>query len=209
MGAVDERGDIRGPPAPGHGAPGGLEDARKVLLNLRHLLAVTAVCVVLMAVFMPGLVSDYEERLKNYNGNVAAIEAEFQKVKVYNNLTPTVYRAPAALSVFSKGIADRLETSERIDLDEVSGTETGVGEANTLLSVFPAMDVTLILKIVISVLALLMAYDVVSGEREQGTLRLILSNTTPRHQVLLGKLVAGWMTLTVPGRRRLSGLLTC
>ncbi len=60
------------------------------------------------------------------------------------------------------------------------------------------MDVTLILKIVISVLALLMAYDVVSGEREQGTLRLILSNTTPRHQVLLGKLVAGWMTLAVP-----------
>ncbi len=158
----------------------------------------TVVCIVLMAVFMPGLVNDYEERLQNYNGNIARNEAEFQKVKVYNNLTPTVYRAPAALSVFSKGIVDRLEVSERIDLDEVSGTETGVGEANTLLSVFPVMDVTLILKIVISVLALLMAYDVVSGEREQGTLRLILSNTTPRHQILLGKLVAGWMTLAVP-----------
>ena len=158
----------------------------------------TTVCVILIAVFMPGLVNDYEERLANYNGNVATNEAEFQKVKVYNNLTPTVYRAPAVLSVFSKGIADRLENSERIDLDEVSGAETGVGEANTLLSVFPTLDVTLILKIVISVLALLMAYDVVSGEREQGTLRLILSSTTPRHQVLLGKLVAGWMTLAVP-----------
>lgn len=185
-----------------HGVPGMTWKIaqKEFLLNLMTFkFAVgTAVCIVLIAVFMPGLVSDYKERLENYNGNVAINEAQFQKVKVYNNLTPTVYRAPAVLSVFSKGIADRLETSERIDLEAVSGTETGVGEANTLLSVFPAMDVTLILKIVISVLALLMAYDVVSGEREQGTLRLILSNTTPRHQVLLGKLIAGWMTLAVP-----------
>jgi len=185
-----------------HGVPGMTWNiARKeFLLNLMTFKFVigTAVCIVLMAVFMPGLVSDYRERLLNHNGNVALNEAEFQKVKVYNNLTPTVYRVPTVLSVFSKGIVDRLENAERIDLDEVSGAETGVGEANTLLSVFPALDVTLILKIVISVLALLMAYDVVSGEREQGTLRLVLSNTTPRHQVLLGKLLAGWMTLAVP-----------
>lgn len=185
-----------------HGMPGMTwQIARKeFLLNLMTFKFTigTAVCIILMAVFMPGLVNDYKERLQNYNGNVAMNEAEFQKVKVYNNLTPTVYRTPTVLSVFSKGIVDRLETSERIDLEDVSGAETGVGEANTLLSVFPTMDVTLILKIVISVLALLMAYDVVSGEREQGTLRLILSNTAPRHQVLLGKLVAGWMTLAVP-----------
>jgi len=185
-----------------HGVPGMTwKIARKeFLLNLMtfKFTVGTAVCIVLMAVLMPGLVNDYEERLANYNGNVASNQAEFQKVKVYNNLTPTVYRTPTVLSVFSKGIADRLENPERIDLDEVSGSATGVGEANTLLSVFPAMDVTLILKIVISVLALLMAYDVISGEREQGTLRLILSNTAPRHQVLLGKLLAGWMSLAVP-----------
>jgi ABC-type transport system involved in multi-copper enzyme maturation permease subunit len=199
---VSERQDIGGPLRHlTHGVPGMTwKIARKeFLLSLMTFkFAVgTTVCVVLMVVFMPGLVNDYEERLANYNGNVAANEAEFQKVRVYNNLTPTVYRAPTVLSVFSKGIVNRLENSERIDLDEVSGTETGVGEANTLLSVFPTMDVTLILKIVISVLALLMAYDVVSSEREQGTLRLILSNRAPRPQILLGKLVAGWMTLAV------------
>jgi len=185
-----------------HGVPGMTwQIARKeFLLNLMTFkFAVgTAVCVVLMAVLMPGLVNDYEDQLANYNGNVAANQAEFQSVKAYKQLTPTVYRTPTVLSVFSKGIVDRLESSERIDVDEVSGSASGVGEANTLLSVFPAMDVTLILKIVISVLALLMAYDVISGEREQGTLRLILSNTAPRHQVLLGKLLAGWMSLAVP-----------
>ena len=44
----------------------------------------TILCVVLMAVFMPVLVNDYQQRLKDYNANVAANEAELLKVKVYN-----------------------------------------------------------------------------------------------------------------------------
>jgi len=53
-------------------------------------------------------------------------------------------------------------------------------------------------EIVLSILALLIAYDTVSGEREQGTLKLILSGTVARHQVLTGKLLAGMTTLVIP-----------
>jgi ABC-type transport system involved in multi-copper enzyme maturation permease subunit len=158
----------------------------------------TIVCVVLMAVFMPVLVNDYQQRLKNYNENVAANESELRKVKVYKNITPTVYRPPNVLSVFSEGIDNQLDNSEKIDISGALTAGMETSETNTLLSVFPALDVTLIFKIVMSILALLMAYDVISGEREKGTLRLILSNTAARHQVLLGKLAAGLMTLIVP-----------
>lgn len=156
------------------------------------------VCVVLMSVFMPVLMNDYEQRLKVYNENVAANEAELLKVKVYKNITPTVYRPPNVLSVFGRGVDEQLDNFEKIDIDQVSGIGTTISQTNTLLSVFPALDVALIFKIVVSILALLMAYDVISGEKEQGTLKLMLSGTTARHQVLLGKLVAGLMTLIVP-----------
>ena len=158
----------------------------------------TIVCVVLITVFMPILVGDYQQRLKDYNENVAANEAELRKVKVYKNITPTVYRPPNVLSVFSGGIDNQLGSSEKIGIQGVSEARMETSETNTLLSVFPALDVTLIFKIVMSILALLMAYDVVSGEREQGTLKLILSSTIARYQVLLGKLVAGLMTLIAP-----------
>jgi len=49
-----------------------------------------------------------------------------------------------------------------------------------------------------SILALLVAYNTISGEREQGTLKLILSGTIARYQVLLGKLLAGLVTLIIP-----------
>lgn len=173
---------------------------KEFLLNLMTFKFVVGMIlsVVLMSVFMPVLVSDYRQSLKDYNENVAANEAELQKVKVYKNITPTVYRPPNILSVFSKGVDDQLDNSEKINVDQVSGIGTTINETNTLLSVFPALDVTLIFKLVVSILALLMAYDVISGEREQGTLKLMLSGVLSRHHVLLGKLLAGLMTLVVP-----------
>ncbi len=158
----------------------------------------TIICVVLTAVFMPILAKDYQRRLEDYNENVAANEAELRKVKVYKNITPTAYRPPNVLSVFGEGLEKQLGQSARIELggvSEISATSTG---GNPFLSIFPTLDVTLILKVVMSILALLVAYNTISGEREQGTLKLILSGTIARYQVLLGKLLAGLVTLIVP-----------
>jgi ABC-type transport system involved in multi-copper enzyme maturation permease subunit len=158
----------------------------------------TIVCVVLTAVFMPVLVSDYQDRLKQYNDAVSANEAELRKVKVYKNITPTIYRCPNVLSVFSEGLEKRLGYSAKIELDnipELSAVSTGL---NPYLSIYPVLDVSLVFKIVMSVLALLVAYDVIAGERERGTLKLVLSGTVARYQVLAGKFLAGLATLVIP-----------
>jgi ABC-type transport system involved in multi-copper enzyme maturation permease subunit len=156
----------------------------------------TTLCVVLMAVFVPILAKAYQERLKVYDENVAYNEAELRKVTVYKNITPTVYRRPSALAVFSEGLEKQLGNSATIECDEVpeiSGTT-----ANHYLSIFSIFDASLIFKIVISVLALLVAYDAISGERDRGTLKLMVSGTAARYQVLLGKLLAGLTVLVVP-----------
>jgi ABC-type transport system involved in multi-copper enzyme maturation permease subunit len=158
----------------------------------------TVLCVVLMAVFMPVLVNDYEQRLKDYNTDVAANEAELRKVRVYKNITPTVYHPPTVLSVFSIGLEKQLGKSAEIKLAGVSEISAVSDEGNPFLSIFPTLDVALIFKIVMSVMALLVAYDTISGEREQGTLKLILSSTIGRYQVLIGKLLAGLITLVIP-----------
>ena len=158
----------------------------------------TILCVVLMAVFMPVLVNDYQQRLKNYNANVTANEAELRKAKAYGSITPTIYQSPAVLSIFSEGIEKQINNSARIELGSVPEIGAVSAEVNPYLSIFPTLDVSLIFKIIISVLSILVAYDVISGEREQGTLKLMLSGIVARYQVLLGKLLAGLMTLTVP-----------
>ncbi len=57
---------------------------------------------------------------------------------------------------------------------------------------------TLIFKLVMSVLAILVIYDAISGEKEDQTLKLMLSNSVPRHHILLGKFIGGMITLAIP-----------
>ncbi|MBN2314500.1 MAG: ABC transporter permease subunit, partial [Sedimentisphaerales bacterium] len=135
-------------------------------------------------------------RLKVYNENIAYNERELGRVVVYKNITPTIYRPPSVLAIFSEGLEKQLGNSATIECDKLP--EITGAPANHYLSIFSVFDVSLIFKIVISVLALLVAYDAISGEREHGTLRLMLSGTAARYQVLLGKLVAGLMVLIVP-----------
>ena len=170
------------------------------LLNLMtfKFAVATVVSIVLTVIFTPILAKDYQQRLRTYHDNVARNEAELRKVKVYKNITPTISRRPSALSVFSEGLEKRIGDSATIELDKVPEISPAAAEGNPYQSVFPVFDASLIFKIVIGVLALLVAYDTVSGERERGTLKLMLSGTTRRYEVLLAKLLAGLLVLVVP-----------
>lgn len=179
---------------------------KEFLLNLMTFKFVvgTVLCVVLVAVFVLVVADDYQQRLQRYSQQVTDNETKLRQVKAYRVLVPTIYRRPQVLSIFSQGMEKRLGDSAKIefgvtcDLDTIPQISAGPAELNPYLSIFPTFDVLLVFKIVMSSLALLVAYDVISREKEQGTLSLMLSNRVARAHVLLGKLVAGALTLAVP-----------
>ena len=51
---------------------------------------------------------------------------------------------------------------------------------------------------VLSLIAILFTFDSISGERERGTLRLILANSMPRHAVLIGKSLGVLVSIFIP-----------
>ena len=51
---------------------------------------------------------------------------------------------------------------------------------------------------VLSLIAILFTFDSISGERERGTLRLILANPMPRHTVLIGKFLGVLTSIFIP-----------
>lgn len=54
------------------------------------------------------------------------------------------------------------------------------------------------MKAVLSLIALLFAYDAVAGEKERGTLKLMLSCSVSRGQVVAGKMLGGLAVAVVP-----------
>ena len=60
------------------------------------------------------------------------------------------------------------------------------------------MDWVFIIGYVLSLIAILFTFDAVSGERELGTLRLMLANPIPRHTVLIGKFLGALISIGIP-----------
>ena len=69
---------------------------------------------------------------------------------------------------------------------------------NDSLPNFTELDWTFIIGLVMSFMAILFTYDAISGERETGTLSLLMANSVSRATVLLGKFMGAFLTILIP-----------
>jgi len=108
-----------------------------------------------------------------------------------------VQKAPSELTPFSMGLEK--EMSRSLTVSGRRGIEVGAGQyTNPVSALFSTPDLSYIVNVVISLLALLLTFDTICGEKENGTLRLMLANAVPRHTILVGKWLGGYLALAVP-----------
>lgn len=82
---------------------------------------------------------------------------------------------------------------------EMEGMEMeGSKYSNPIFSLFQPPDFVYVVNIVLSLLAILFAYDCICGEKEDQTLKLMLTNSVPRDVVLLGKWIGGTLSIVMP-----------
>ena len=108
-----------------------------------------------------------------------------------------VEKRPNPLAVFAVGLEREMSRSMRVS----RAAEAKLGQsknANPLYVLFPAPDLLYIVNIVGSLVAMLFAFNAVSGELESGTLRLVMAYPVPRYRVLLAKWVGGYLALVIP-----------
>ena len=70
--------------------------------------------------------------------------------------------------------------------------------SNPIPELFPRFDALSFVTVVMSLLAIVFSFDTVCGEKERGTLKLMLANAVPRAQVLAGKWLGGLAALLLP-----------
>ncbi|MCE5251676.1 ABC transporter permease [bacterium] len=71
-------------------------------------------------------------------------------------------------------------------------------EDNPLPVLFPHIDFLFIVTIIMSLMAILFSYDAITGEREQGTLRMLTAGSISRASILIGKWIGGLASLGIP-----------
>jgi len=104
---------------------------------------------------------------------------------------------PPPLSAVVQGLWPAMPIAVNTTVDQWSNIDRSPTQ-NPLLGLLRIPDFTYVVNVVLSLLAILFAFDAVCGEKESGTLRLILSNAVPRHSILLAKWIGGYGALIVP-----------
>ena len=128
---------------------------------------------------------DYKSRL-----------ADYQLIKP-KPTEPIAVIPPNPLSIFSKGLEEFMTRSFEISVVQIAA-RSGMKSGNLLFSYFPVPDFLYIVRVVLSLVALLFGFDQVSREKERGTLKLMLSNSLSRAKTLIGKWIGNFLCLSIP-----------
>lgn len=113
-----------------------------------------------------------------------------------NNQTIVLIRPLPQLAPFFNGAHDILPDEFRLRNDSVT-TNTPRGDLTPLDWLVPNIDLSFIIGVLMTLLTILLAHDTIAGDREQGTLKLILAGPIRRRTVLAAKLTGVILPATV------------
>jgi ABC-type transport system involved in multi-copper enzyme maturation permease subunit len=172
------------------------KEITETILDLRFWI-VTALFLILIPLGMYVSRKDYERRLANYQQEHQMYRQHYGK-DTGPDVEAQGFRPPSLLSIFALGLdpfmPDKAITS-RSGLVRAA-KEPGIDNPESLL--FGKADFLFNVSFIVSLAALIFTFNRISGEREKGTLRLLISGSIRRGEILLAKIVGNYLVLLVP-----------
>jgi ABC-type transport system involved in multi-copper enzyme maturation permease subunit len=131
------------------------------------------------------LTNDYVKKVDEYSFRRSAMEDYLKNYAHFNRLRGVIEPSQPPLPLYTviRGISSDINLE---DFDD-----------DPLPVMFPLLDLVFIVGILLSLAALIFSYDAVCGEKEDGVLKLMLSNSLSRSKVVFGKVLGGTAVLVV------------
>lgn len=108
-----------------------------------------------------------------------------------------VFLPPQPLAALVSGVSNDIGRTASIGGRGDVPIEDSRYNEDPIYAMFRFMDLEFIFTVVLSMFAILLGYDAISGEKERGTLRLSFANALPRSTFILGKILGSYITLTL------------
>ena len=153
---------------------------------------------------------DYSRRLHGYQASLAAERQQMFSVDgsepirrqvrgLTNSRGVYAFRSPQVLGALASGWEPFTPTQIHVsDTRSWSRQANETFYRNPLLSLFPRPDLSYIVASILSLVALFFTFDAICGEKERGTLKLVLSMGVSKDRLLVGKWAGTILTLGIP-----------
>jgi ABC-type transport system involved in multi-copper enzyme maturation permease subunit len=170
--------------------------ARELLDHL-HTLRFALVMIVAVTTMVGGTLlylGEYKREISDYRRNVTRSLDELRELcrqraalyEVFSFNDHQVYRRPNHMAFMAEGGEGFLPNSFTVNAFDVGGPFRKL-RLNPFVERFKVMDWAFLVGVIMSFSAVVLSYDAISGERERGTLRLLLSNPISKATILIGK----------------------
>jgi ABC-type transport system involved in multi-copper enzyme maturation permease subunit len=166
------------------------------ILDLRFVIT-ALLCMVLIPLGMYVSRRDYERRLDAY-------QREYQEYRQRYATGPDIrveaqgLRPPSVLSIFGSGLDPFLPDKMTTARSGLWRTIKQPSTDNPHSLLFGKADLLFNVVFVLSLAALILTFNSISGEKEAGMLALMIANAIPRSRILLSKVVGSYVALLIP-----------
>jgi len=164
---------------------------RELLDHLHSIQFMILLCICIILFLANGIISvkRYHQQTSFYNEQVSTMRPSTVSTTLYRQPNQLLFMAeggdkyrPNGYTLKPKGVLDALPAGPR----------------NFKFPEVPELDWSFIIKIIFSLYVILLGFNAISGEKEQGTLRLTLSNSIGRIKLLVAKYLSILSTVLVP-----------
>jgi ABC-type transport system involved in multi-copper enzyme maturation permease subunit len=180
------------------------KEIRDQLMSLRLMLAFLLVLVLMItSAFL--FQAEYKRQLADYDRDVSrnlAVLARnassgYPLFAAFSFGDQYIYRRPNPLGFVAEGHDKDLPNAFQVNAFRLRAPEFTL-RGDPLIWQFNILDWSFIVTVILSFAAIVLVYDSVNGEKQRGTLRLMMSYPIPRAKILLGKYLSTGIVLLIP-----------
>ena len=174
------------------------KELREIISSTKFAVTFGVCAVLILLAFYTGA-RNYQVSLAQYQAakteNLRQLEGLTDWIMVRNH---RIFLPPEPLAALVTGISNDIGRSTTVrGRGELASQDSRFND-EPIFAVFRFLDLDFIFQIVLSLFAILFAYDAINGEKERGTLRLTFANGIPRAQYLIGKMTGSFLALAIP-----------
>ena len=156
----------------------------------------TASLLLIISVFIG--INEFKHSIKQYNTGTALTKSTTEDARSWHSVSSLAYRKPDPMQIFTTGINNDIGRFSSVNRENEVNLKNSSYSDDPIFAVFRFFDFAFIFTIVLSLFAIMFTYNSVNGEKEEGTLRLVFSNSVSRAEYIASKIVGSWLGLVVP-----------
>ncbi|MCL2063563.1 MAG: ABC transporter permease [Candidatus Cloacimonetes bacterium] len=175
-------------------------ELQNLLKSRRIYLTVTMFLLLFATVFIVRAI-DFQKQINQYNDDVMLNDKDLREATNYSQIKPRAIQKPIIFSIFNEGFKiPRVITIQYYE--PITNTMTLNEETNLLYNESTQLDITFLITFFLSLFILLISYDSVNGEKQVGTLRILMTYPLKRQSFILKKTLGVFffvaLTFTIP-----------